>query len=135
MRATDQLTAMEMMAVDPVRRVVAPRFIGGVVAVPLLTAIFDVVGLLGAHLVGVGLMGVESGSFWSQMQSAVEFKDVNEGLIKSLCFGLACSLVAVYQGYHTEPTASGVGLATTRTVVISAVLTLVLDYMLTAAFL
>ena len=135
MRATDQLTAMEMMAVDPVRRVVAPRFIGGVVAVPLLTAIFDVVGLLGAHLVGVGLMGVESGSFWSQMQSAVEFKDVNEGLIKSLCFGLACSLIAVYQGYHTEPTASGVGLATTRTVVISAVLTLVLDYMLTAAFL
>jgi len=135
MRATDQLTAMEMMAVDPVRRVVAPRFIGGVIAVPLLTAIFDVVGLLGAHLVGVGLMGVESGSFWSQMQSAVEMDDINEGLIKSVCFGVACSLMAVYQGYHTVPTASGVGLATTRTVVVSAVLTLILDYMLTAAFL
>lgn len=135
MRATDQLTAMEMMAVDPVRRVVAPRFIAGVVALPLLTAIFDVIGLLGAHLVGVGLMGVESGSFWSQMQSSVELNDVNEGLIKSLCFGVACSLMAVYQGYHTVPTASGVGLATTRTVVVSAVLTLILDYMLTAAFL
>jgi phospholipid/cholesterol/gamma-HCH transport system permease protein len=135
MRATDQLTAMEMMAVDPVRHVVAPRFIGGVIAVPLLTAIFDVVGLLGAHLVGVGLMGVESGSFWSQMQSAVELNDVNEGLIKSLCFGVACSLMAVFQGYHSEPTAAGVGLATTRTVVVSAVLTLILDYMLTAAFL
>jgi phospholipid/cholesterol/gamma-HCH transport system permease protein len=135
MRATDQLTAMEMMAVDPVRRVVAPRFIAGIVAVPLLTAIFDVVGLLGAHLVGVGLMGVESGSFWSQMQSAVELNDINEGLIKSVCFGIACSLMAVYQGYHAEPTASGVGLATTRTVVTSAVLTLILDYMLTAAFL
>ena len=135
MRATDQLTAMEMMAVDPVRHVVAPRFIGGVIAMPLLAAIFDVVGLLGAQLVGVGLMGVESGSFWSQMQSAVELDDVNEGLIKSLCFGVACSLMAVYQGYHAEPTAEGVGLATTRTVVVSSVLTLILDYMLTAAFL
>jgi phospholipid/cholesterol/gamma-HCH transport system permease protein len=135
MRATDQLTAMEMMAVDPVRRVVAPRFLGGIIAVPLLTAIFDIVGLFGAHLVGVGMMGVESGAFWSQMQSAVEMRDVNEGLIKSVAFGVACSLMAVYQGYHAEPTAAGVGLATTRTVVVSAVLTLILDYMLTAAFL
>jgi phospholipid/cholesterol/gamma-HCH transport system permease protein len=135
MRATDQLTAMEMMAVDPVRRVVVPRFLGGVIAMPLLTAIFDIVGLFGSHVVGVGLMGVETGSFWSQMQSAVELRDINEGIIKSVVFGVACSLLAVYQGYHAEPTASGVGLATTRTVVVSAVLTLILDYMLTAFFL
>ncbi len=135
MRATDQLAAMEMMAVDPLRRVVAPRFLGGIVAMPLLTAIFDGIGIYGSQLVGVGLLGVEPGSFWSQMQSAVERADVNEGLVKSLCFGCACSLMAVYQGYHAEPTAAGVGLATTRTVVISAVLTLLLDYMLTAAFL
>jgi phospholipid/cholesterol/gamma-HCH transport system permease protein len=135
MRATDQLAAMEMMAVDPLRRVVAPRFLGGVIAMPLLTAIFDCIGIYGSQLVGVGLMGVESGSFWSQMQSAVERADINEGLVKSICFGVACSLMAVYQGYHAVPTAAGVGLATTRTVVISAVLTLLLDYMLTAAFL
>ena len=135
MRATDQLTAMEMMAVDPVRRVVAPRFIAGVIAMPLLTAVFNCIGLFGAQLVGVSVMGVESGAFWSQMQGAVELSDVNEGLIKSLCFGVICSLLAVYEGFHAESTASGVGLATTRTVVSSAVMTLVLDYMLTAAFL
>jgi phospholipid/cholesterol/gamma-HCH transport system permease protein len=135
MRATDQLAAMEMMAVDPLRRVVAPRFLGGIIALPLLTAVFNCIGIYGAQLVGVGLMGVESGSFWSQMQSAVDSGDVNEGLVKSLVFGVACSLMAVYQGYHAEPTAAGVGLATTRTVVLSAVLTLLLDYMLTAAFL
>ncbi len=135
MRATDQLTAMEMMAVDPVRRVVAPRFLGGVIAVPLLTAIFDVIGIFGAQMIGVGLLRVESGSFWSQMQSAVSMRDIREGLAKSLAFGIACSLVAVYEGFHAEPTAEGVGLATTRTVVISAVLTLVFDYLLTAAFL
>jgi phospholipid/cholesterol/gamma-HCH transport system permease protein len=135
MRATDQLNAMEMMAVDPVRHVVAPRFLGGIIAVPLLTAIFDVIGIFGAQLIGVGLLGVESGSFWSQMQSAVTVHDVNEGLIKSLCFGVACSLMAVYEGFHAEPTAEGVGLATTRTVVSSAILTLLLDYILTAAFL
>jgi len=135
MRATDQLAAMEMMAVDPLRRVVAPRLLGGIVALPLLTAIFDGIGIYGAQLVGVDLMGVEPGSFWSQMQSAVGRSDINEGVVKSLCFGVTCSLMAVYQGYHAEPTAEGVGLATTRTVVISAVLTLLLDYMLTAAFL
>ena len=135
MRATDQLNAMEMMAVDPVQRVVAPRFLAGIIAMPLLVAIFNVIGLFGAQLIGVGLVGVESGSFWSQMQDKVELRDITEGLIKSLCFGVACSLMAVYEGYHAEPTAEGVGLATTRTVVSSAVLTLVLDYMLTAAFL
>jgi phospholipid/cholesterol/gamma-HCH transport system permease protein len=135
MRATDQLTAMEMMAVDPVRRVVVPRFLGGVIAMPLLAAIFNVTGIFGAQLVGVGLLGVESGSFWSQMQSSVELSDIGEGVLKSVCFGVACSLMAVHEGYHAEPTANGVGLATTRTVVSSAVLTLIIDYILTAALL
>ena len=135
MRATDQLTAMEMMAVDPVRRVVVPRFLGGVIALPLLVAIFDVIGLFGAQLIGVGVMGVDRGAFWSQTQAAVELRDVAEGLMKSFCFGIACSLVAVYEGFHAEPTAEGVGLATTRTVVVSSVLTLLIDYLLTAAFL
>lgn len=135
MRATDQLTAMQMMAVDPLQRVVAPRFLGGIIAMPLLVAIFNVVGLFGAQLVGVQMMGVDNGAFWSQMQGAVELNDVVEGIIKSAVFGIACSLIAVYEGFHAEPTAAGVGLATTRTVVASSVLTLLLDYMLTAAFL
>jgi phospholipid/cholesterol/gamma-HCH transport system permease protein len=135
MRATDQLTAMEMMAVDPLRHVVAPRFLGGVIAMPLLVAVFNIIGLFGAQLIGVQLMGVDAGAFWSQMQSAVEIDDVNEGIVKSVCFGVACSLVAVHEGYTAKPTAEGVGLATTRTVVISSVLTLLLDYLLTAAFL
>jgi phospholipid/cholesterol/gamma-HCH transport system permease protein len=135
MRATDQLSAMEMMAVDPIRRVVVPRFLGGLIAMPLLTAIFSLIGLYGAQLVGVQMMGVDSGSFWSQMQASVELRDINEGLVKSAIFGLACSLIAVYQGYYSEPTAEGVGLATTRTVVTSAVVVLFLDYLLTSAFL
>jgi phospholipid/cholesterol/gamma-HCH transport system permease protein len=134
MRATDQLTAMKMMAVDPLRYVAAPRFLGGVVAMPLLTAVFSIIGLVGAYLVGVKLMGVDRGSFWSQMQSAVALKDVVEGVVKSAVFGVACSLIAVYEGYHAEPTAAGVGLATTRTVVASSVLILLLDYVLTACF-
>ena len=135
MRATDQLTAMEMMAVDPLRKVIAPRFLGGIIAMPLLVAVFNVIGICGAQLIGVQLMGVDTGAFWSQMQGAVEIGDVNEGIVKSVCFGFACSLVAVYEGYHAAPTAAGVGLATTRTVVISSVLTLLIDYILTAAFL
>jgi phospholipid/cholesterol/gamma-HCH transport system permease protein len=135
MRATDQLSAMEMMAVDPIRRVVVPRFLGGVIAMPLLAAIFSAIGLYGAQLVGVQIMGVDSGSFWSQMQGAVELRDINEGLVKSCIFGVACSLIAVYQGYTALPTAEGVGLATTRTVVTSAVVVLFLDYLLTSAFL
>jgi phospholipid/cholesterol/gamma-HCH transport system permease protein len=135
MRATDQLTAMEMMAVDPLRKVIAPRFLGGIVAMPLLVAVFNVIGIFGAQLIGVQLMGVDTGAFWSQMQGAVELGDVNEGIVKSVYFGFACSLVAVYEGYHATPTAAGVGLATTRTVVISSVLTLLIDYILTAAFL
>jgi phospholipid/cholesterol/gamma-HCH transport system permease protein len=135
MRATDQLVAMEIMAVDPLRYVAAPRFLGGVFAMPLLAAIFSIVGLYGAQLVGVQFMGVDKGAFWSQMQGAVVLRDITEGIVKSLVFGVACSLIAVNEGYHAEPTAAGVGLATTRTVVASSVLTLLLDYVLTAAFL
>ncbi len=135
MRATDQLTAMEMMAVDPLRYVAAPRFLGGLISLPLLTAIFDIAGLYGAQLIGVQMMGVDAGTFWSQTQSAVGLADVKQGVIKSLVFGFVVSLIAVYEGYHSDGTAEGVGLATTRTVVASSVLTLVLDYMMTAAFL
>lgn len=135
MRATDQLTAMEMMAVDPMRRVVAPRFLGGVLAVPLLTIIFIAIGIFGVQVVGVQLFGVDSASFWSQMRSSVDLEDVMEGIIKGGVFGVACSLIAVYEGYTAAPTAEGVGRATTQTVVASAVLTLILDYMLTALLL
>ena len=135
MRATDQLSAMEVMAVDPMRRVVVPRFLGGAIAMPLLTAIFIAIALFGVQLVGVQFLGIDQGSFWSQMRGAVELSDVNEGLIKGVTFGIACSLIAVFEGYNAEPTAEGVGRATTRTVVISAVVTLVLDYILTALML
>lgn len=135
MRATDQLTAMEIMAVDPLRYVAAPRFLGGLIAMPLLVAIFNLIGLFGAQLIGVQLMGVDKGAFWSQMQGSVELRDIWEGVIKSIVFGATCSLIAVHEGYNAEPTAAGVGLATTRTVVASSVLTLLLDYVLTAFFL
>jgi phospholipid/cholesterol/gamma-HCH transport system permease protein len=135
MRATDQLSAMEMMAVDPIKRVVVPRFLGGVISVPLLAAIFSLIGVYGAQLIGVQLMGVDSGSFWSQMRAGVAFTDIYEGIVKSCIFGVACSLIAVYEGYYAIPTAAGVGRATTRTVVTSAVVVLFLDYLLTAAFL
>ena len=134
MRATDQLTAMEVMAVDPMRYVAAPRFLGGLIAVPLLTAVFNVIGLYGAQLIGVQLMGVDHGIFWAQTQSALALKDVTEGIVKSVVFGAVVSLIAVNEGYHADPTAEGVGLATTRTVVASSVMTLLLDYVLTAAF-
>ena len=135
MRATDQLSAMEMMAVDPIRRVVVPRFLGGVIAMPLLAAIFSVIGIYGAQLVGVQFMHVDAGSFWSQMRASVGLSDINEGIVKSCIFGVACSLIAVYEGYYATPTAEGVGRATTRTVVTSAVVVLFLDYLITAAFL
>jgi phospholipid/cholesterol/gamma-HCH transport system permease protein len=135
MRATDQLTAMEMMAVDPLRRVVAPRFIGGVIAMPLLTVIFIGVGIFGVQLVGVQLLGVDAAAFWSQMRSSVGLEDIMEGVVKGCVFGAACSLVAVYEGFNAMPTAEGVGRATTRTVVTSAVLTVILDYMLTVLML
>jgi phospholipid/cholesterol/gamma-HCH transport system permease protein len=135
MRATDQISAMEMMAVDPVRRVVVPRFYGGVIAMPLLSAIFSVIGIYGAQLVGVQVMKVDAGSFWSQMRASVSLSDINEGVVKSCIFGVACSLIAVYEGFNAVPTAEGVGRATTRTVVTSAVVTLFLDYLITAGFL
>jgi phospholipid/cholesterol/gamma-HCH transport system permease protein len=135
MRATDQISAMEMMAVDPIRHVVVPRFLGGVIAMPLLAAIFSVIGIYGAQLVGVQIMHVDAGSFWSQMRASVGLRDINEGIVKSCIFGVACSLIAVYEGYYATPTAEGVGHATTRTVVTSAVVVLFLDYLITAAFL
>jgi len=135
MRATDQLSAMEVMAIDPMGRIAVPRWLGGAISVPLLTAVFNSVGILGAYFVGVRLMGVDNGAFWSQMQEFVEPADVWEGVIKSAVFGLVASLIAVFEGYTAEPTAEGVGLATTRTVVLTSVLVLILDYMITALLL
>jgi phospholipid/cholesterol/gamma-HCH transport system permease protein len=133
MRATEQLSGMEMMAVDPVRRVVVPRFLGGIIAMPLLAATFSALGIFGGYLVSVALMGVDAGAFWSQMQNAVEVgEDVMGGIVKSIAFGIACSLVAVYEGYHAHPTAEGVSRATTRTVVISAVAVLIINFLITA---
>lgn len=132
MKATDQLSAMEMMAVNPIRRVCVPRFLGGVIAMPILAAVFSMVGLLGSHLIAVELLGVDVGAFWQQMQSAVELSDVNEGIVKSVAFGFVASLVAVWEGYNAIPTAEGVGRATTRTVVVTAIAVLILDFMITA---
>jgi phospholipid/cholesterol/gamma-HCH transport system permease protein len=135
MQATDQLSAMEMMAVDPVQRVVVPRFLGGVVAMPLLAALFSVCGIYGVQLIGVQIMRFDRGPFWSQLRGAVSPADIYEGIVKSCVFGIVCSLIAVYQGYHAEPTAEGVGRATTRTVVTSGIAIFLLDYLISATFL
>ncbi len=133
MKATEQLTAMEMMAVNPIARVVAPRFWGGVISMPFLAALFSAMGVFGGWLVGVILIGVDDGAFWSQMQAAVDFKeDVVNGVIKSFVFGVLVSLIAVFEGYDSEPTAEGVSNATTRTVVTSALAILFSDFILTA---
>ena len=133
MKATEQLSAMEMMAVDPIARVVAPRFWAGVISMPLLAALFSAMGVFGGYLVGVRLIGVDEGSFWSQMQAAVYFReDVLNGVIKSLVFGIAVTWIAVYEGYDAPPTAEGVSGATTRTVVTSSLAILALDFVLTA---
>jgi phospholipid/cholesterol/gamma-HCH transport system permease protein len=133
MKSGEQLAAMEMMAVDPVLRVLAPRFIGGLIAMPLLAAVFSAVGITGGWLVGVMLIGVDSGAFWSQMQSGVDvFKDVGNGVIKSMVFGLTVTFVALLQGYFCQPTPEGVARATTRTVVMSSLAVLGLDFVLTA---
>ena len=132
MKATDQLSAMEMMAVDPIPRVLVPRFLGGVIAMPFLAAIFSAIGLYGAHLVGVSLLGIDVGAFWQQMQHTLDISDINEGIVKSLVFGVVASLIAVWEGYNAIPTAEGVGRATTRTVVITAIMVLILDFMITA---
>ena len=133
MKAGEQLSAMEMMAVDPISRILAPRFWGGVIAMPLLAAAFSAVGILGGWLVGVVLIGVDPGAFWSQMQGGVDvFKDVGNGVIKSLVFGVAVTFIAVMQGYESKPTPEGVARATTRTVVMASLMVLALDFVLTA---
>ena len=135
MKATDQLSAMEMMGVNPISRVVVPRFIGGVVAMPLLTAIFSTIGLLGAHLVAVSLLQVDVAAFWQQLQQQLGMIDVMQGILKSCAFGLIASLLAVWEGYNAIPTAEGVGRATTRTVVTTAIAVLITNFIITAAFL
>ena len=133
MKTTEQLSAMEMMAVDPIARVVAPRFWAGVISMPLLAAMFSAMGVYGGYLIGVVLIGVDEGSFWSQMQSAVDFReDVVNGVIKSFVFGLAVTWIALFEGYDAPPTAEGVSGATTRTVVTSSLAILGLDFILTA---
>jgi phospholipid/cholesterol/gamma-HCH transport system permease protein len=133
MKATEQLSALEMMAIQPIARVIAPRFWAGVISLPILNLIFCVMGIFGGYLVAVNLLGVNAGTFWSQMQNAVDFRqDVINGIIKSIVFGFAVSLIAVYEGFSTVPTAEGVSRATTHTVVASALVVLALDFMLTA---
>lgn len=133
MRTTEQLEAMNVMAVNPVARVVAPRFWAGIVSMPLLATIFNVSGIYGAYMVGVQWLGLDSGVFWSQMQNNIDlFYDVLNGLIKSMCFGVVVTLIAVYQGFHCVPTAEGILRASTRTVVSSALVVLALDFVLTA---
>ena len=133
MKATEQLSAMEMMAVDPVARVVAPRFWGGVISMPLLAALFSAMGIFGGYLVGVQLIGVDAGAFWSQMQSNVDLRnDIVNGVIKSIVFGAAVTAIALFEGYDAPPTAEGVSHAVTRTVVTSALAVLALDFVLTA---
>ena len=132
MKATDQISAMEMMAVDPMARVVAPRFWGGVISMPLLAALFSTLGVFGAYLVGVKLIGIDSGAFWGNMQAAVDFRrDIVNGFIKSVVFGIIVSLIAVFEGYDAKPTAEGVSTATTRTVVGSSLAILAADFVLT----
>src|SRR4249920_678733 len=129
--ATEQLSAMEMMAVDPLARVVAPRFWGGIISMPLLAALFSTLGVFGAYIVGVRLIGIDAGAFWGNMQSAVDFQDdIVNGIIKSFVFGIAVSLIAVFEGYNARPTAEGVSTATTRTVVASSLSILALDFVL-----
>jgi phospholipid/cholesterol/gamma-HCH transport system permease protein len=133
MKAGEQLSAMEMMAVNPLQRVVAPRFWAGVIAMPVLAAIFSAVGILGGYIVGVQLIGVDEGAFWSQMQGGVDvWKDIANGVIKSVVFGFAVTFVALFQGYEAQPTPEGVARATTRTVVIASLTVLWLDFLLTA---
>jgi len=133
MKATEQLSAMEMMAIDPIRRVLTPRFLAGFISMPLLAALFSAVGIMGGDFVGVGLLGVDEGSYWSQMQAKVDFyDDVMNGVIKSIVFGGVVTWIAVFEGYDAIPTSEGVSRATTRTVVHSSLAILGLDFILTA---
>lgn len=133
MKSTEQLSGMEMMAVDPVKRIIAPRFFAGIISMPLLAAIFSAVGVLGGFLVGHGLLGVDDGAFWSQMQAKTDlYEDIFNGVIKSIVFGFVVTWIALFEGYDAMPTSEGVGRATTRTVVHSAFAILGLDFVLTA---
>lgn len=133
MQATEQLASMEMMAVDPLWRVIAPRFWAGVISMPVLTAIFCIMAIFGGYLVGVDWLGVDAGQFWSNMQATVDFRtDVVNGIIKGLVFGVVVTWIAVYQGYYTAPTAAGIGRATTKTVVYGSLAVLGLDFVLTS---
>lgn len=133
MKAGEQLSAMEMMAIDPKSRVLAPRFLGGIVSMPILAVLFSTIGILGAYVVAVLLIGVDSGNFWSIMQSKVDvWRDVGNGLVKSAVFGVICTFVALHQGYETQATPEGVAHATTRTVVIASLAVLGMDFILTA---
>jgi phospholipid/cholesterol/gamma-HCH transport system permease protein len=133
MKAGEQLSAMEMMAVDPRSRVLAPRFLAGIVSMPILAILYSAVGILGAWFVAVQLIGVDSGNFWSIMQARVDvFRDVGNGIVKSAVFGVICTAVALYQGYETQATPEGVAYATTRTVVFSSLSVLAMDFILTA---
>jgi phospholipid/cholesterol/gamma-HCH transport system permease protein len=132
MKTTEQLSGMEMMAVDPIKRVIVPRFVAAFISLPLLAAIFSAVAIMGGYFIGVGVLGVDSGSFWSQMQANVDFyEDVMNGVIKSLVFGFVAAWIAVFEGYDTVPTSEGVSRATTRTVVHTALAVLALDFILT----
>jgi phospholipid/cholesterol/gamma-HCH transport system permease protein len=133
MKATEQIAAMEMMAVSPIARVVAPRFWAGVISLPLLAALFSAMGVFGGYVVGVVMIGVDEGSFWSQMQASVDFRDdIINGVIKSFVFGVAVTVIALFEGFDAPPTAEGVSGATTRTVVESSLAILMLDFILTA---
>lgn len=133
MKTTEQLSGMEMMAVDPLQRVIAPRFWAGFISMPLLAGIFSAVGVFGGYFVGVGLLGVDDGAFWSQIQNRVDFyDDVLNGIIKSIVFGFVAAWIALFEGYDTIPTSEGVSRATTRTVVHTSLAVLGLDFVLTA---
>jgi phospholipid/cholesterol/gamma-HCH transport system permease protein len=133
MKAGEQISAMELMAIDPRARVLAPRFIGGIISLPILAILFSAVGIIGAWIVAVLLIGVDAGNFWSIMQTRVDvLRDVGNGVVKAFVFGIICTLVALYQGYETQATPEGVAYATTRTVVISSLWVLGMDFVLTA---
>lgn len=133
MKATEQLSGLEMMAVDPFKRVYAPRFLAGFITLPMLAAMFSAVGVLGGHLVGVEVLGVDASAYWSQMQNSVSFvHDVCNGLIKGLVFGFVVSWISIFEGADCIPTSEGVSSATTRTVVYSSLAILGLDFLLTA---
>jgi phospholipid/cholesterol/gamma-HCH transport system permease protein len=133
MKATDQLSSMEMMAIDPIKRIISPRFLAGFIAMPLLAAVFSAVGIIGGEIVGSGLLGVDVGAYWSQMKANLDFQgDIINGVIKSIVFGFVVSWIALFEGYDAIPTAEGVSRATTRTVVNSAFSILGMDFILTA---